>query len=215
MLDNIRKISFFYVIYAIFVIVTGYITFRYSKVDGHLLLNQFHYAIADIFFQWNTHIADGVSILIVALVILLAFNKKYGIALLSAHAFSAGTTQILKNFVFTNQMRPNAEFEYLNIFIYKVENITLNCCNSFPSGHSTSAWCLFFCLSVFYPKKSLQMTFGLLALITAFSRVYLSQHWVRDILAGSIIGIGFSVLAIYFCDKYLSNETPLLQKKKS
>lgn len=69
--------------------------------------------------------------------------------------------------------------------------------NSFPSGHSTSAFCLFFCLCIISPKVWQKIFFFCLAILIGFSRVYLSQHFFEDIYVGSIIGVGFSFTIFY------------------
>ena len=60
--------------------------------------------------------------------------------------------------------------------------------NSFPSGHATSAFAVFTCLVLLSNNQFLKFVFFVLALTSAFSRTYLSQHWLVDITFGSIIG---------------------------
>jgi membrane-associated phospholipid phosphatase len=46
-------------------------------------------------------------------------------------------------------------------------------------------------------KNGMKLLFLALALLTAYSRVYLSQHWLQDVTAGSFIGTLFSCLWYY------------------
>ena len=89
---------------------------------------------------------------------------------------------------------------------------------SFPSGHATTAFTLFTCLALIVPNKLLKILFFAIAALAAYSRIYISQHWLVDIFAGSIIGVtiatGFYFIFIKsssFSDKL---NRPLIQPKK-
>jgi len=70
-------------------------------------------------------------------------------------------------------------------FVEGVENWLYN---SFPSGHTTSAFATFFCLALFTNDHLNKFIFFMIALAVAYSRVYLSQHFFDDIYAGSLVG---------------------------
>jgi membrane-associated phospholipid phosphatase len=82
--------------------------------------------------------------------------------------------------------------------------------NSFPSGHATSAFAIFTSLALVSNNKFLKIIFFLFAFLSAFSRTYLSQHWLVDITIGSLIGTLFS-LVLYFAF-YQSNKLQNLNK---
>lgn len=71
--------------------------------------------------------------------------------------------------------------------------------NSFPSGHTLGAFGFFTLLSFFLPakQKKWSLLFFGLALCVGFSRIYLGQHFFRDIYAGSIAGVCVTII-IYF-----------------
>ncbi len=92
--------------------------------------------------------------------------------------------------------------------------------NSFPSGHSSTFFMFCTCLVIilaihYYRKKKLTLqrkvlfksTFLVLlflAALGAYSRVYLSQHFLSDVCVGSMIGFTTPFLIYYFCkDKIL------------
>lgn len=58
--------------------------------------------------------------------------------------------------------------------------------NSFPSGHTATAFCLALCLSRLYPKG--RYLFFLLAILASAERVISAQHFPSDVVAGAVIG---------------------------
>ena len=58
---------------------------------------------------------------------------------------------------------------------------------SFPSGHSTAAFCAATVFSNILPE--LAVLFFIFALLVAVSRVYLGLHYPSDITAGAVLGV--------------------------
>ncbi len=63
---------------------------------------------------------------------------------------------------------------------------------SFPSGHAATAFTAAFVLSTLFPRWRI-ILFGAAVLI-AFSRLYLAQHYISDVIAGSFLGIASTLL---------------------
>ncbi len=63
---------------------------------------------------------------------------------------------------------------------------------SFPSGHTMTAFAVAIPLSLFYPD----LTAGLLfcAFSIALSRILLGMHFLSDVLAGALLGVGIGYL---------------------
>ncbi len=64
--------------------------------------------------------------------------------------------------------------------------------NSYPSGHTIGAFGFFLILSLFIPRiqKAWSVLFFILALGCGYSRMYLGQHFFKDVYVGSIVGVG-------------------------
>ena len=68
---------------------------------------------------------------------------------------------------------------------------------SFPSGHTTVAFCIFFGLALIIPNKKIGTGLVVLAVLISFSRTYLSYHFLMDLVAGALLGVTVS-LGMYF-----------------
>jgi membrane-associated phospholipid phosphatase len=67
--------------------------------------------------------------------------------------------------------------------------------HSFPSGHTSAAFCLFTFLGLLLPPRYrwLGLLFFILAISVAYSRMYLAAHFFADVYVGSIIGGIFTI----------------------
>ena len=61
---------------------------------------------------------------------------------------------------------------------------------SFPSGHTSAAFCTATSLSLLFPKWYIIGPSYLYASVVAYSRMYQGVHYPTDVLAGAIVGAG-------------------------
>lgn len=197
-----------------------YYLFQFDKVSLHLKINSLvGNPILDNFFKYFTHVGDGIFAVIIAIFIFL-FNKRNGIFILSTYIVSGLFTSFLKNYFYSDVNRPHFVFGYFvqHIKLKYIEGVEMVGQNSFPSGHSTSAFALFTCLALITENKLLKVIFFIIALMAAFSRTYLSQHWLVDVTFGSLIG---TITAVIFYFIFINNSKleklnkPFLNFKKS
>lgn len=204
----IQKNVVFFLTIIIFYVYAFYRIFIFSKIDNHLFFNQWvGNFYVDIFFKYLTHFGDGLFVVLVGFLWLFK-NIRQGLILLIAYAIAGGLVAVLKNYVF-DVARPHFVFDYFHkdIAVKYVEGVEVLALNSFPSGHSTAAFVLFTFLA-FQSRLNWQKSLmGILGILVAFSRVYLSQHWLNDIIAGSLIGLFITLLVIIFFDykQWLAN----------
>ena len=178
----------FYLIYLLFLILGGVFLLSVTREESHLILNQFFFPPFHGFFQNITHAGDGLApVLIVAVSLFINYKSAMQIGL--ASMFAGGSTQLLKNFVFDDVDRPSWFFKHFSKnSIQLIEGLHMNIHNSFPSGHTTSAFAVYVSIILLAKKKHYSLIFGLLALIAGYSRVYLSQHFFVDIYFGPLMG---------------------------
>ncbi|MBQ3658057.1 MAG: phosphatase PAP2 family protein [Bacteroidales bacterium] len=189
--------------------------YTYPKLELHCMLNSYHTGFLDFFFKCYSFLAE--CPLYVFMLIPLFF-KKYRITIFFAISeLTAGAiSYVLKQSI--SMERPLRAFETRPDLTFPfVEGVDLHSSNSFPSGHSSTffVFCTVWAIVLAYryqqtadPNdrkakiKIILTVLGLLifAALGAYSRVYLSQHFLSDVCVGSIIG--FSVTHIvYFLGK--------------
>jgi len=166
-----------------------------SKLDTHLFFNSFHNSFFDVFFYWATYFGDGIAVILV-FIILLTVKYRYALILALSTGISAIITQGLKHLVFPDVVRPKLFFKGLNdlYFVPGVENMYNN---SFPSGHTTCAFAMYMSLAFIVKKKTYKILLFFTAVLIGYSRIYLSQHFLEDVTAGSFIGT-VTAIFIYF-----------------
>ncbi len=173
----------------------------YSKTEIHIWTNKEYSPFFDFFFRYATNLGDGVLIAILFLV-LLAIKYRYAFAFLTGSLVTSAVINILKRLVFTQMFRPAKYFEMHESFQLRlVEGIKMHSLHSFPSGHSATAFNVFFMLAVIVDNKMWKFGFFVVASLVAYSRVYLSQHFLMDISAGSLLGIVLMIPFILWFEK--------------
>lgn len=171
----------------LFLIAGAYIIAQYEHGSEILYVNPLHNTFLNKTFLLITQFAEAPGII---LVLLIALYSAYGHGLLMLLniLLTTGVVQFLKHIVFHNQLRPAEFFKDSHDLIF-VPGLEMARYNSFPSGHTAAAFAMFFTLSLFAKNKYWGLFFFALALLVGVSRVYLMQHFFRDVYVGSIIGI--------------------------
>ncbi|MFH0864519.1 MAG: phosphatase PAP2 family protein [Candidatus Gottesmanbacteria bacterium] len=155
-----------------------------------LLINHLpHNLILDLFFGFITFI--GIAGVIWILITLIIWWKKYKmhdslLPIVSIVALVSGSLleAILKDII--RRPRPQlglndvfVPFDYVRSF-------------SFPSGHALIAFAFAYILSKFHKQGTL--FYYLLAILIAFSRVYLGKHYPFDVFIGALLGILIGII---------------------
>ena len=170
---------FFFTAGLIFLLTEG-------KATAFIYLNPWHYSTLDTFFVYVTFLGDGLFAVIICVLFLVLRRWSAAIQLITAFLLSALVSQILKN-VFSmprpKQFFPPGQYSY---FIPGVTNVGFA---SFPSGHSTSIFALATLLALFEKNKKWNIAYLLVAVAVGYSRIYLGQHFLGDVLMGSLIGV--------------------------
>ncbi|MCG6187802.1 phosphatase PAP2 family protein [Maribellus maritimus] len=185
---------YFFIPYLLFVILCTILLVVYTKTDLHILSNEANSPFFDVFFKYATYFGDGAVIVLLALT-LLFIKFRYALIFLTGSLVTALIVNIFKKVIFNEMYRPSKYFElYENYKLHLVEGVKLHSLQSFPSGHTATAFNLFLMMALMVKNNFLKFIFFILAALVAYSRVYISQHFLIDITAGSIIGVMLIVL---------------------
>ena len=156
-----------------------------GKINLFLILNHDFGKVADYFFYGYTYFGDGI-IWIPIHFLFIKHRKKYIPFLISVFLLSTIIVQGCKYFIVPNEFRPiKAIANTALIHIVDEPHET----SSFPSGHTTTAFCIFLIASLFIPKKWVIPVGFIAAILVGYSRVYLAQHFPLDVAAGMLVAI--------------------------
>ncbi len=75
-----------------------------------------------------------------------------------------------------------------------IEKISAGGSPSFPSGHTTDAFAIATAISIAYPKWYIIIPAYAWAFTVAYSRMFLGVHYLSDVIAGILFGVGIAFL---------------------
>jgi len=187
------------------VVALGLALLLIPQGELHLLMCDRHTPARDIFYRYYTQVAEWFPY-VVCIAMLLFSRIGNGVFASAAMILSALSTQLLKHII--NAPRPVKWFElYMpDTQLPLVEGVRMNYWFSFPSGHTTSFFALAFVVCILMTKKWpkqgvwIQVVLFGLAALGGYSRIYLSQHFARDVFAGILVGTLITMLcyAIFY-----------------
>ena len=174
----------------------------YTKHELHLLLCQPHTTFLDTIVPIFSNLVDWLPYLIV--VLLLFYRAGWATFMASNLLLTTLIVQPIKHIV--HAPRPLTWFaeNMPDVTLPLVEGVKMNLWLSFPSGHTTTFFVLFFSLSIILcaenikGKNILSFICFLCATFGAYTRIYLSQHFALDIFAGILIAVLSTILLYYF-----------------
>lgn len=142
------------------------------------------------FFRWTNFLGELPAFILIG-IFFLTKGYKYVVGIPLVALVVTVITQILKR-VFAHP-RPALFFEAngLSQKVIPVDGEILNMgLNSFPSGHTAAAFALFIFVALTYRGyKWMALACVVLATLGGISRIYLFQHFLKDVVFGASIGI--------------------------
>ncbi|MGI4727596.1 MAG: phosphatase PAP2 family protein [Janthinobacterium lividum] len=178
----------------------------FSKEEIYFAINHRHAVFTDVFFAKLTVLGAGVGCIVIVLITFL-INFRTGFLLLSSYLLTFIISQTIKHLV--KAPRPHLFFSKKLHDIYLIKGVVMLDVNSFPSGHSVSAFTAAVVFTYVAKNKSWGSFWLIVAVLIAYSRMYLSEHFLQDVTAGSALGVLITVFWLSWVD-----QQPLLQTKK-
>lgn len=203
-----RKNRFYFLPYAFVLVVFGALQVVYSQEQLMQWVNSRNTLLADLIFPYITYLGDGIFFAAVCL-LLVFFNKRIGLMAFASFALSSLISEFLKKVVFKGSPRPLLYFEHSTFQYHIIKGLDIFSYNSFPSGHTTTAFAMFGLLAFLDQKKSRGWVWLLLGLLAGYSRVYLFQHFVEDVYVGSLVGILSSIIIYVLMSRWATEPNPL------
>jgi len=214
MYDLLKKNSAFFFPYLLFLLIATSCLGLWGRNDISLFINGHNSSVTDFFFKYWTNVGLGYLILPVALI--LAFiNFRFMIMSVVCFLISFGINDSIKFAL--HAPRPATVFEQLNQGFYHVPGVDIYSWDSFPSGHTAISFALFCLLALISNKGSAKFLFFLCAFLVGYSRIYLAEHFITDVLAASVIGVSSAIFTyILFTqskaiNKFASIDKPLIR----
>ena len=187
--------------------------YLYTKDIILLAVNSRYSPYSDLFFKWFTHVGDGNTVLILTGLLLLFVSKEKGLVLGISYAVTNIPVQLVKIYAFAENYRPKSYFWNDYSRLHFIEGVEILVSNSFPSGHTATAFSMFLILSFWMKNKLASFFFFTMAFLVGYSRMYLALHFFADVYAGAFFAVFATTLAIYFLnEKYRLQDRPNLQK---
>lgn len=178
-----------------YALIGFFIVLIQEKGALELWINARNNQFFDFFFKYFTLLGDGWLYLILAIAF-MAYRYAWFIYLTLTIILQTVFVQIPKRVIFVDQLRPAAYFKGLDLNF--VEGVTIHTHFSFPSGHSATAFAIATIIFLMFPRlKWLHIIAAIAAVLAAFSRVYLMQHFIEDTIVGGMIGMMSAWIAFF------------------
>jgi len=192
------------------VILLCIFSYAFADIQTALWFNSFGKTWLYELFKKITLFGDSLYYLLGGLLLFILFrNKKAytaysGLLLFSSVAASGLTVDFIK--YIAGRARPKLYFseQLFGFDFFHWEHAW----TSFPSGHSATALSVAIFLALLFPRWRFFWFFG--GVIVAFSRIFLNQHYVSDVIAGSFLGI-VSTLLLY--NHFFKSKLDVSEKK--
>ncbi|HXB45791.1 MAG TPA: phosphatase PAP2 family protein [Puia sp.] len=188
---------YFFIGYLLFLLICILLLSFYSKTDGFIDLNPYHTKSLDWFFIVYTNLGDGLFSIAIFFVLLRLRRPLAGWEIVFAFLLSGLVVQIVKNFFPMPRPKTLLGDAYYRYFI---DGVTLVGNASFPSGHTATAFGTAALLSIFSKNKKYSLLYLFAASLVAYSRIYLGQHFLQDVLAGALIGVPVALVVYLVFD---------------
>lgn len=213
MLKILRNHPLFFTLFFLWLIVLAVLQIIYSPTELMFWVNQHNSPLLDTLFYYITLLGEDGFWLLPLMVYLYQYFKERkdvknkAIMLIIIWITKGIVSVALKNLF--NLPRPMEVFEHSGRVIHVMQGLEIHHWQSFPSGHTFTAFA-FACYFMLLAKNKFWGFLWLaLAMLVGYSRVYLFQHFPRDVFAGSILGVAVTlgVALLLKKNKWLDHET--------
>ncbi len=200
----VQKNRYFFIPFLLWMIFGGILLSLCSKEELFLAVNGLHNPVSDVLATIATYLGDGQTYAVILLILLI--RRQWRPFLISASILALVTFLVCTAKNVFDEPRPITYFADISL-LHTVAWMPPHAWNSFPSGHTSTAFGLCCFLAIWWEKKEMGLLLFALGLAAAHSRMYLCQHFFEDVYTGSMIGT-FSGIFIYGLFELRKTGTP-------
>jgi len=195
--------------YLVILVICLVIKLTFTRPEIYFAVNGLNSPAADFLAPYITDLGNGWMTVCIALILLL-FSYRKALIVASSYAITSLFAQIIK-YIF-DLPRPQLYFGDKIKHAHFVKGVYILSFNSFPSGHTVSAFTLAVIFTYWCRNKAWGPVFLLIAVLVGYSRMYLSEHFFEDVVAGSVIGFVLTVIWLRWLDNRDFIQKPGWQK---
>jgi membrane-associated phospholipid phosphatase len=203
--DVLYKIRLFFIPWLVILCACLAIKLCFSREAIFFAVNSHNYPWADAVAPYFTDLGNGNTIIVLSAILLL-FNYRAAFLMASSYAITSIIAQIVK-FIF-DAPRPFFYFQSQLNHIHLVKGVYMLRLHSFPSGHTQTIFSAMVVVVYLIKNKKWAPVLLLLAVLVGYSRMYLSEHFFEDVVAGSAIGVFFTVAWLRYIDSKAFLQNP-------
>lgn len=168
-----------------------------EKADFIFFINSQRNLFLDYLFINITILGDG-FIVPFCFFCVLFLRFKWVVIFLVALALQVVAVYVFKQHLFHGELRPYLFFKYADELcnLELVEGIKMRYVNTFPSGHTATAFFLASYFSVVIRQRVLVWLLVMVAFAVGISRAYLLLHFFNDVFFGMLFGVFSTFIAV-------------------
>jgi membrane-associated phospholipid phosphatase len=190
----IKKCTWYFSGLLIILSASAFLLLFTGKAGSFIFLNSYHPFLLNVFFINYTFLGDGIFASCLILFFFYRQRKQQAFALLVSFLISGIAVQVIKNFV--SAPRPKIFFE-TGQYLYFINGVSHGGLSSFPSGHTATAFAIATVIVMIIESKKWQLLVLSAAVLVGYSRIYLAQHFLMDVITGALIGNISGILSVY------------------
>lgn len=229
----IRRVYPFLLFFCLFLAAGAWLLFTYTKAQLLLAVNGHYYPLGDAVMPYWTDWGDGAAAIGIVIALIVFARIRYGFAQSVRYALLGGLvfaipsllSLLVKTQFFNNEPRPATYFAATPQVLHHIEGVRLWLVDSFPSGHTITAFSIALLLLYLLAEEPdgdgnaglrsagttrWAWSVGLFAwaCTVGYSRMYLAQHFFRDVYWGAVIGVVSGLGAIWLGEWILRRFPP-------
>ena len=195
--DVLQRIKPFFIFYLILLCCCLVIKLVFTKDEIYFAVNSRHTDFLDTIELYITDLGNGWTIVVLAALLTL-YNYRIAFLMVTTFVVTSLAVQIVK--FFFDAPRPKLYFKDELSKLYFVKGVDILSHDSFPSGHTLTAFATGVLVTYLVKNKSWGILLVLYGAMVGFSRMYLSEHFFEDVIGGSVLGVFLAIFWISWID---------------